>query len=81
VIEELGLAAKLNEYAAVTRWAEIVGDQIARVAVPQRMDKGTLFIHVASAPWRAELATRRLEIQRKLNEAIGSDVVKDIRFR
>ena len=81
VMRQLGLTTKLNEYAAMTRWREIVGEQIARVAVPQRVENGILFVHVDSGPWRAELAARRLDLQRKVNEAIGANVVKEIRFR
>jgi predicted nucleic acid-binding Zn ribbon protein len=36
---------------------------------------------VTTAPWRAELSMKRLEILQKINRAVGADVVKDIRFR
>jgi len=58
-----------------------VGDQIAKVTVAKRMENGVLFVEVANAPWRAELTMRRGEIARKINAAVGKNVVKEIRFR
>ena len=77
----IGIDGALKRYSVITGWEETVGEQIARVAHPQRLENGVLYVSVASAPWRAELTLKRLEIIRKLNEAAGSTVVKDIRFR
>jgi len=77
----LGIDNALRTYGVITGWDEVVGEQIARVARPQRIENGVLYVSVASAPWRAELTMKRAEIMQKLNEAAGSAVVKDIRFR
>ncbi len=77
----LGIEGKLSQYSVITSWEEVVGEQIARVAVPQRVDNGTLLVSVASAPWRAELSLRRQEILRKVNAHAGGEVIRDIRFR
>jgi predicted nucleic acid-binding Zn ribbon protein len=62
-------------------WPDVVGPQIAAVTTAQRLEHGILFVGVTTAPWRTELTMRRTEIVRKVNAAVGSDVVKDIRFR
>ncbi len=77
----LGIDQTLRRYSVITGWEETVGEQIARVARPQRIENGVLYVSVTTAPWRAELSLKRLEIIAKLNEAAGSKVVKDIRFR
>ncbi len=77
----LGITKKLREYNVVTSWEELVGEQIAKVAKPQRVENGVLFVSVASAPWRAELTMRRREIVERINAVIGKKVVQDIRFR
>jgi predicted nucleic acid-binding Zn ribbon protein len=77
----LGITKKLREYNVVTSWEALVGEQIAKVAKPQRVENGVLFVSVASAPWRAELTMRRREIVERINTAIGKKVVLDIRFR
>jgi predicted nucleic acid-binding Zn ribbon protein len=81
LVASLGIDGTLRKYAVLAGWAEVVGDQIAKVTTPQRMESGVLFVSVKTAPWRAELSMQRLEIMRKLNAAAGAKVVRDIRFR
>ncbi len=79
--KHLGLEKNLEEYRAITSWQEVVGEQIAKVTQAQRMENGVLFVSVATAPWRAELSMRRLEILQRINAMLGKSVVKEIRFR
>lgn len=81
LVNGLGIGGTLSRYKIITHWEEIVGQQIARVATPQRVDGDTLYVGVASAPWRAELVMRRREIIEKINAAAGRAVIRDIRFR
>jgi predicted nucleic acid-binding Zn ribbon protein len=77
----VGITKKLREYNVLTSWETIVGEQIARVAKPQRIDNGILHVTVGSAPWRAELSMRRREMIEKINTAVGKEAVREIRFR
>jgi predicted nucleic acid-binding Zn ribbon protein len=77
----IGIARKLREYSVITSWQELVGEQIARVAKPQRIENGVLYVTVSSAPWRAELSMKRREIIEKINSVARKKVVQDIRFR
>ena len=79
--KHLGLEKNLEDYQVVTSWAEIVGEQIAKVTQAQRMENGVLFVGVSTAPWRAELSMKRMEIMQKINALFGRNVVKEIRFR
>ena len=81
LVRQLWISGKLSEYDVLTQWEEIVGAQVARVTVPERIDNGVLLVHVASAPWRAELTLRRREILDHIKARTGRDVVRDIRFR
>jgi len=80
LVENLGIGKKLHEYEAVTRWEEIVGEQIAKVSAPTRIDKGDLVVKVSNGPWRNELTLRKEEIISKINATIGEGVVRNIRF-
>lgn len=80
-MKSLGIEKTLAEFTVITSWEEIVGEQIARVATPQRVENGILFVGVATAPWRLELSMRRREILDKINAALGQAAVQDIRFR
>ncbi len=79
--KHLGLEKNLVDYQVITSWAEIVGEQIAKVTQAQRMENGILFVGVSTAPWRAELSMKRMEITQKINGVFGKNVVKEIRFR
>ncbi len=79
--ESLGIRKTLRQYDVLTSWEAIVGEAVARVAQPVRLENGILFVHVASAPWRAELSMRRGEILGKIREHTGTTIVREIRFR
>lgn len=81
LIASLGIAPKLREVRALELWSEVVGEQIARMTEVERVEHGTLYVAVRSAPWRAELTMRRLELIERLNAAIGAKVITEIRFR
>ncbi len=80
-VHSLGITKKMKQFSVITSWAEIVGEQIARVTDADRMENGILFVKTSTAPWRNELTMRRMEIMEKVNAAAGSNVVKEIRFR
>jgi predicted nucleic acid-binding Zn ribbon protein len=77
----LGIAPKLKEMELLASWESVVGEQIARVAKAERIERGTLYVVVTSAPWRAELTLRRVELMDRLNDAAGRKVISEIRFR
>ena len=78
---QLGITKKLRQYSVLAAWEEIVGEQIAKVTTPQRVENGVLYVSVANAPWRAELTMRKREIIQKIHSTVDSNVIKDIRFR
>jgi predicted nucleic acid-binding Zn ribbon protein len=81
MIRRLGLSKPMAEYDVLTSWDECVGEQVAKVCKPERIVNGVLFVHVSTAPWRAELALRRRDIINKINTRAGTAVVRDIQFR
>jgi len=81
VLQELGLGQRIKQVKALDLWKEVVGEQIARVTSPDRIDNGKLVVRVHNAPWRNELLFLKREIIMKLNNALGETIVKDIHFR
>ena len=81
LLRTLGMEQKLAAYEVMAAWPDIVGSRIARVTAPQRVEKGVLFVDVATAPWRAELSMKRRELIDRLNAHAGARVITDIRFR
>ena len=78
---QLGLEMKVKQYEVLEIWAEIVGEQIARVAIPERITDGKLYVSVSRSTWRNELLFLKKELIAKLNHAMNQDIVKDIIFR
>ena len=81
LVRDLGIAPKMAQYDVIAAWPEVVGPQIARVTSPERMENGVLYVAVTTAPWRTELAMKRLDLIEKLNTRIGTRALNDIRFR
>ncbi|MGH2568535.1 MAG: DUF721 domain-containing protein [Bacteroidota bacterium] len=78
--QSFGIRDKLQQYEAVTGWAAIVGAHIAKETEALKIEKGVLIVRVRTSVWRNELNMRKREIVSKLNQAIGSEAIKDIRF-
>lgn len=81
LFDSLGIGGTIRQFDVLNMWSSVVGEQVAKVTTPQRMEKGVLTVSVATAPWRNELVLRKREIIQKLNAAAGKTVVHDIRFR
>lgn len=64
-----------------TFWDRIVGESLARNAQPAAFKRRTLIVHVSSSVWLQELHFQKNELIQRLNQAAGSAVVDDIRFK
>lgn len=75
---EFGLAERLREADIWRLWPEVVGPAIAERAEPVRIINGTLTVAVSSGPWMQELTFLKVMMKKKLNDSLGSEVVKEI---
>lgn len=80
LLGKLGISGKIREYDAVAHWPGVVGQQVNRVTEAQSIKNGVLLVRVTNGPWRNELQLLKPDIIRKLNESLGEELVKDIRF-
>lgn len=64
--------------AARERWVQVVGEAVARNAVPARSSGGALVVACSSASWSAELALLAPTIAGRLRDELGLAV--DLRF-
>lgn len=79
-LEKSGLGDRIEEVATVDGWSERVGERIARVADPLRVDRGVLFVGVDSNAWLMELRMMEVDIRRRLNEGRTRGRIRQIRF-
>ena len=62
-------------------WDRVVGENLSRNAQPAAFKNTLLIVHVSSSVWLQELHFKKKELIEKLNQAAGSTVVEDIRFK
>jgi len=62
-------------------WEEAVGEGIASHAQPHALRRGTLTVICSGPQWMHQLHMLKEMIRERLNEAVGREIVKDIRFR
>ncbi len=77
-LQGLGLAERLREADIWRLWPEVVGQAVACRAQPLRIINGTLTVAVSSGPWMQELTFLKEMMKEKLNERLGSEVVRTI---
>jgi predicted nucleic acid-binding Zn ribbon protein len=70
-----------EETRVFVAWPSAVGADVSRQANPSSFRNGILFVETRHPVWTSELNSKRHLIQRKLNESIGKDLVREIHFR
>lgn len=68
-------------WMALRKWASIVGPTLAAKSIPDRYEKGTVWVAVIGSTWATELRMRKDDILHKLQEASGEPgLFQKIRF-
>ena len=81
VLQETGLAARVEQAGIIPEWSALVGAQIAAVAEPMSVTAdGTLFVNVTTNAWMNELSLMEPELLRALNAKEGRVPVRRIRW-
>ncbi len=81
LVRTLGIEKQVEQYKIFDVWNEVVGQQVAKVAQPERIHNGVLIVSVTNAPWRSELTFRKKELLEKIHEKTDSQSIIDIKFR
>jgi predicted nucleic acid-binding Zn ribbon protein len=71
----------IEEYRAFRSWNEVVGEVIAKVAVPNKVMNGVLYVSVKNSTWRQELIMQKPMILEKFASRFGQGIIKDIRLQ
>ena len=75
-----GLENGVNQQKAVIIWPKIVGTKIAENTTAELVDFNILTIKVKNSTWRNELYLKKDIILEKLNEELGPNTIKELRF-
>lgn len=81
LMRRLDLYQPCRERAVLVIWPDVVGPYVASNTAAVGIKRGVLFVRTASGAWMTELSVgyRRTYIE-LLNQRLGDDLVKDIRF-
>jgi len=80
-LKELGILRQAREAQLQQLWPALVGDRLARECWPEDLRHGTLTVSTTSAALSHQLRIERETLRRRLNAALGDDVVREVRFR
>ncbi len=70
----------LRDPAVWQIWDEVVGETIALKARPHSFEAGTLWVACSGPHWMQQLQLMKETLRRKLNDRLGGERIKDIRF-
>ena len=75
-------AAPRTRLAAVqAAWGDAVGETVAAAASPTGEHEGTIVVSCADPVWAQELDLMQEDLLRRLEECLGDDAPKALRFR
>ena len=80
MLRKFGIENAIAQNNALNIWNEIVGEKVAKHTEPNRVEHGVIIVKVSSPTWRQELFFQKNEIIKKINNTIGKNVIRDIRF-
>jgi predicted nucleic acid-binding Zn ribbon protein len=75
-----GLETPLLQMRLVKSWPTVAGPIVARYTSETYIQNQTLVVRLTRPALRTELSMQRSELVRRLNEAVGEQVIADIMF-
>jgi len=78
---KMDLTVKLEGYRVWPLWNDIVGEQIAKRAQPERLRNRILFVRVSNSVWMQELQTMKPMLLERIHKAVKKAAIDDIRFK
>lgn len=80
ILEETSLQQRIDELKAAEMWKHIVGKNMAEETGRPNVRNGVMQIGVRNASLRNELNMHRSQLREMINNTIGKDIIKEIRF-
>ncbi len=72
LLSKWGLERQFAIRHALSAWEEIVGEPIARIARPLRLENATLWVAVRTHTWAQELTFHKATLLQRLNERVDN---------
>jgi predicted nucleic acid-binding Zn ribbon protein len=79
-LRETGLEQQVLEVQMEEIWPSVMGETVAKLTRSVEVKNGMIYVKVSSAALKTQLFENRFELVRKLNEAVGAQVIRDCRI-
>tara|TARA_B100001250_G_scaffold397546_1_gene404770 strand:- start:551 stop:826 length:276 start_codon:yes stop_codon:yes gene_type:complete len=79
-LKSSGLEKGVAQQNAIDIWGSIVGENVAKNAIPVNVQHGILTVKTETPAWRQELHFQKKIIVENLNKKLNKKIIKDIRF-
>ena len=79
-LKKAGLEKGVSQNNALLVWKEVVGERVSQNTTPEKVESGTLYIKTSNSTWRQELVFKKTDIIKKLNNTLGKNTIKEIKF-
>ena len=80
-LEETALQERMDELKAIEIWPKAVGPGISSLTSRPTVKNGVMSVGVPNASLRQELHMNRSRLCAVINEMLGKEIIKEIRFR
>ena len=80
-VKEENLEKDMNEQKASYVWPDVVGFGVNRYTISRSVHDGIMTVRLSSAVLRNELNMNRSLLVKRINEAVGAEVITDIIFK
>jgi len=79
-LKNAGLEKGVTQNKALLIWSDVVGSTIAEKTNPEKVEHGVLTVKTDNPSWRQELVFKKHEIIDKLNQKLGKNTIREIKF-
>ena len=79
-LDNYGLKKGVKQNTAIAIWGEVVGGRVSKNTEPLSVEHGVITVSVSNSTWRQELLFKHQDIIQELNNRLGKNTIKEIRF-
>ncbi len=79
-LRQNGLETPLNQHRILAAWDKVAGSGVAAYTGRKFIKNQTLYVQITNPALRGDLSMMKSQLARRLNEAVGSMVIADIRI-
>ncbi|MFW7415350.1 DUF721 domain-containing protein [Demequina sp. SO4-18] len=79
LLRRMGWTEQIEISGVMSRWREVVGDQIADHCEPLSFEEGVLTVKASSTAWATQLGIMSGQIRHRINEEFGREIVRELK--